>query len=444
MSECVNINLFVLFENVMFDTANEQNTIQISNVVSILKNIIENKVYQNNIFSEHLIFTFTDNFIIVRPCKINHNLHHINPYINNILHQLKYVIFDIHTYEPICYRDKTNIPSYLNRCMSDIITYESKDFDKNIIIYTNHIGSYIIFFFHNDMWYFVFNNNIYIYNDKVYPVLYEHINKYIDTFDKNICYHIMLVDKRTRKIIPPTCEKDYVILLKTTEKHTLKDIIVTHAMKENKRIYMSCLDELLFNLNERDMINIKMNKLIFRGYIMIYNNIYITYDTNLYKTLTNLICQVNKQENTKHHIYMKLYQQNKLKFFLQYINDDANNIIQRIKFSLITISREILDIYHLTRNKNNDAIYNLLPQAYKHILYKIHSKYISQHSDDKISISTDDVYNILKTLEFGCLKEIYIYREHLKYKLHGINMLYTKMCNYTDIECKLLSINYYE
>lgn len=439
--ECININLFVLFENILFDTLNEQKAVLISNIASNLKNIIENKIYLNNVLSEHLIFTFTDNFLIVSPSNINQNLHHINQNINNVIHQLKYIIFDKQTYEPICYREKTNIPSYLNRCMSDVLSFETKEFN-NISIYTNYIGSYIILFFHN-IWYFVFNNTIYEYNNIIFPVLYEHLNKHIDRFDINLCYHIMLVDKRTRKIISHTGDTNYIVLLKATHKRTLQITHTEHNMEENKRIYMSCLDELIFNLNECDAINMKTNKLVHRGYILIYNNIYIKYDTNLYKSLINIIQQVNKQDKTKHHIHIKLYQQNKLNYLLQYINgDDAKEIIKRIRISLQTISREILDIYHLTRNKNNEAIYNHLPHAYKHILYKLHANYIIQKSnetDEKISITNENIYHTLKELDYKYLRDIYLYREQLKLKLYGIEMLYTKMCNYTDIECKLLS-----
>jgi len=447
--ECINIDLFVLFENILFDTLNERKMVLISNIASNLKNIIENKIYLNSILSEHLIFTFTDNFILIHPCHINQNLHHINQNINNVLHQLKYIIFDKQTYEPICYREKTNLPTYLNRCMSDISSFETKEFN-NISIYTNYIGSYIILFFHN-VWYFVFNNTIYEYNNNIFPVLYEHLNKHIDSFDINLCYHIMLVDKRTRKIISHTDETNYIVLLKTTHKQTLFTTRATYInhnnMEENKRIYMSCLDELIFNLNECDTINMKTNKLVHRGYILVYNNIYIKYDTNLYKSLINIIQQVNKQDKTKHHIHIKLYQQNKLNYLLQYINgDDAKEIIKRIKISLQTISREILDIYHLTRNKNNEAIYNILPYAYKHVLYKLHASYIIQklnETDEKISITNENIYHTLKSLDYNYLKDIYLYREQLKFKLFGIEMLYTRMCNYTDIECKLLS-EYYE
>ena len=213
MRECINIDLFKLFEKIIFNTMSVARMIPISNIQTNMKTIIDNKIYINNILlAENLIFTFYKDFIIIKPFYINHNLHHIDHIIDNILHQLKYIIFDIKTYMPICYRENINEHTYLSRCINNIVNYETQEFSKkNISIYINFIGSYIILFFYNEQWLFVLNNNIYTYNNDTYPVLYEHLNKYITKLEKTLCYHIILVDIRTRKIITPSYDTNFVV-----------------------------------------------------------------------------------------------------------------------------------------------------------------------------------------------------------------------------------------
>jgi hypothetical protein len=145
-------------------------------------------------------------------------------------------------------------------------------------------------------------------------------------------------------------------------------------------------------------------------------------------------------------IYLQLYQNNKLTDILQYINDTSTDIIKRINTSMGTLSREILDIYHMTRNQNNSTLYNLLPPSYRKILYYIHRTYIEQkNSIDmlivKISITVENVYNILKEIDIKLLVNIYkernLLNENILNSEHELKKL-LKACVHTQIQSKLL------
>jgi hypothetical protein len=114
------------------------------------------------------------------------------------------------------------------------------------------------------------------------------------------------------------------------------------------------------------------------------------------------------------------------------------------------MSREILDIYHMTRKKKNSELYTLLPHSYRQIMYQLHSDYIDQKnssidntvtetdieliaksyvhiienndskevdtytdSDNRVSISVDNVYMKLKELDTSLLIDLYKDREEL-------------------------------
>ena len=111
-----------------------------------------------------------------------------------------------------------------------------------------------------------------------------------------------------------------------------------------------------------------------------------------------------------------------------------------------TMSREILDIYHMTRNKNNSELYNILPNNYKKLLYQLHSDYILQKNTinnfTKISIGVNDVYNKLKKLDTSMLINLYLERDVLiNMSINKNNILFPiKSCINTKIQSKLLTL----
>jgi hypothetical protein len=395
--------------------------INLQTLTNYLKIEVMNKTYLN-INSEFysLVFNDTDDFLVVSTNEINENLRHIDPLLDRVLHQMKYVIFEKPSFTPICYLEKsikesalsyskTN-NSYLKSYVFDNVkNYNTKEFDKHTVsIYRHYIGSYIIMFFCKDKWFFVLHNNIHEFNCNMHPVLYEHIGSHINKFDKTVCYHLVIVDTRLRRLIIPTTETNYVVLIKITEKYTLnkKQIPCTSTLIHDvlvcdKRIYFSCLDELHVMLEELDIINSKTKRLLNRGYIVQmslddFDDINISYDTLTYKRLISMV----PLSMTIHEVHLYLYQSDKLNYFLQYVTDTYTDVVKRINMSMSTLSREILDIYHMTRKKKNSELYNILPQSYKLILYQLHSNYIvqknKQDNPEKLVQPTNNLYTLPK------------------------------------------------
>lgn len=470
-----------------------------------LKKIVVKKEFLNpNSLLYSLLFNETDEFLIISTNEINENLRHIDPQLDRVLHQTKLILIEKSSYMPICYLEKSIKESdytYINpdnsylRCYvyDKIKDFHSSEFDKNkISTCIHHIGSYVIIFHHVDRWYFVLHNNIYEFNCNNHPILYEHIGDHINKFNKSMCYHLMLIDTRIRKLITPSCEKNHVILLKLTEKYTLtikpikyvesqvQSNLVHDVLIQDKRVFFSCLDELQVHLEELDIINVKTKRLHNRGFIVSLRsddieNINISYDTLTYKKIISLI----PYGMSIHEVHLKLYQNDKLNYFLQYITDSHNDIVKRINISMSTLSREILDIYHMTRKKKNSELYNILPQSYRQILYQLHSNYIAQKNkkdsddqsflanrpnsfeniddtlnedsqieidndnyDGKVSISVDNVYTKLKELDIYNLVELYKDRDDLINSLttHNLSINPIKSCTSIKIQSKLLSM----
>lgn len=468
-------------------------------MVSVLS-YIHQKILQKDYLNDKsrlrdLDINITSEFIIISTDEICENLRHVDKYLDVVLHQMKLSIFDKNTFMPICYLDKAikesetsekTQNSYLKNHVYDVINnYHDTEFDHQMIsIYKHHIGSYMIIFNHNNKWYFTLHTNVYELNNNTHPVLFEHIGDNLQVLDKNLCYHIVLIDMRIRRLIVPICERNHMVLINVTEKYTLNNVDpnmyedkLNNIFVIDKRIYFSCFDELCLRLEELDVVNTKTKKLINRGYIVKvrmseFDNICISYDTYTYKRLMNMV----PSGMTIHEVHLKLYQLDKLSGFLQYINDSHVDIVKRINISMSTISREILDIYHMTRKKKNSDLYNILPQSYKQLLYQLHSKYISkknkkennsmdlygdfresENSTDSetceindsentknttLSVSVDNVYTKLKELDTNTLVEIYKDREELIKKIqeNKISSNPIKICTTTRIQSKLLSV----
>jgi hypothetical protein len=447
-----------------------------------LKEIMMYCQYDNPVsVLNRLNFTQDCDFIVISTNDINERLRHTDLQFDRVLHQTKLAVFEKSTFLPIFYVEKSikesdsfyihNENSYLKHHVYNTIDrFHEKEFDKSIIsIHKNHIGSYIVLFYHKNKWYFMFSGNIYEFNSNTHSILYEHIGSHLPKFDKTLCYHMILVDIRLQKLITPLCDANHVVLVKTTEKYTLiersNDVDKRYGVfVQDTRIYVSCMDELNVRLEELDIKNTTAKKLLNRGFLMkikidTADEIQIAYDTHTYKQLMGML----PTGLGLHGVHLKLYQTDKLNYFLQHINDSYTDIVKRINISLSTMSREILDIYHMTRKKKNSELYILLPQSYRQILYQLHSTYIDQKnnietsdikemefelsddSDNKVSISVDNVYTKLKELDTSLLIDLYKDREELVINIENMvddeikNPI--KDCINTQIQTTLLRSN---
>jgi hypothetical protein len=437
-----------------------------SNSISIKNNNIKYILTNINVFNyynnlKNLELIDKKNFLIIKTHNISDNLRHSDDILDRILHQTKICVIDKTNHKPLLYIDKSikhhkseytyNKNSYLKSYVYDKIqNFNNSEFDNRYIsIYKNYIGSYIVLFNHNNIWKFLFSDNIYTLTIHNHYILYTQLHTHLDELDKNICYHLILVDSRIRNLISYKYDNNYIVLIKSTHKYTLRENFNNPYafFTTNKNIYLSCMDELNLYIETLDKNNTHLKKITHKGVIMKINidvndSIYIRFDTDTYKNLLHMIPKgLNLNE-----IYLQLYQNNKLTDILQYINDTSTDIIKRINTSMGTLSREILDIYHMTRNQNNSTLYNLLPPSYRKILYYIHRTYIEQkNSIDmlivKISITVENVYNILKEIDIKLLVNIYkernLLNENILNSEHELKKL-LKACVHTQIQSKLL------
>jgi hypothetical protein len=132
-----------------------------------------------------------------------------------------------------------------------------------------------------------------------------------------------------------------------------------------------------------------------------------------------------------------------MKRFISLVDESQTDIVKRINISITTLSHELLDIYHSTRNKQNEKIYLSLPESYLTIIDKLHVIYknmkknnnLNNGLSNKISVTIDDVYTLIKKIDIYLLINIYGNREILRnYKLNN----FIRKCSETLLEEKLL------
>ena len=174
----------------------------------------------------------------------------------------------------------------------------------------------------------------------------------------------------------------------TTEKETLNeiDISINKNVKSIEKQSFKNLFDVIDKLNYISITDEANKKITKEGYLIKYyfdkplksNFIVLKLQTNIYKQLIK-----NKPNNINvHQNYLELYQKDKLVDYLPYFTKYTNDITKRIHLSMKNIAKEILDLYHCTRQKNNPHIYNILLDQYKKILYGLHGLYISHRKSD--------------------------------------------------------------
>ena len=89
------------------------------------------------------------------------------------------------------------------------------------------------------------------------------------------------------------------------------------------------------------------------------------------------------------------------------------------------MSKEYLNIYHLTRKKAHPEIYEKLDETNKRILYDLHTIFIETRKNeyivnneiaDKKSLTVDTVYKYLKKVDIDIIENIYLYAKSFSSK----------------------------
>lgn len=351
--------------------------------------------------------------------------------------------------------------------------------NEDIKIYPIFAGSDMILFFHKNKFFFIYDSRI---MDLCQAINYENIDTVIKQInikklDKNYCYRFLIRSEKEHildKILFPTKKffffKAYE-LCTSIEKNILPQEIVSDII-ENYEKYISFIQvphlsnydkfliphisncglnsqkNIIEKLEEISLSNKNKKKITLIGYsIHIYNNGKCKGQYDIYNKIYQNI-KINITRDNIYQVYLELYQKNKLTDILPYISKYSYDIRYRLNACMKTISKEILNLYHMTRKKKEKEIYNELPELYKKILYDLHGTYISIRKteiidnkdieyDETKSISIHDVNNYVKKLSYDILLKIYKER-YIIIKSGCFGDMFNKDCIYTLIQSKLM------
>lgn len=372
--------------------------------------------------------------------------------------------------------DKSNLKPIVSQYNKILYNEEAITFLKdkpwtNVCVQKCYEGTLIIVFNHNNNWYVTTRrclnakDSTWVRNNSYYDMFVEAMeNKFtFDELNKEYCYHFILVHHKNRNIVNyGYLGHDYKELfhISTTEKYTLKEIVykINDNVKYIQEDTFSSIDDLINELKKQDEQDKKKHRVTFEGYILkyytgiIHESPFVTLklQTDIYETLMKL-----KPNNSNlFQCYLELYQKDKLNEFLPYFTKYGIDVIKRIHGSMQTLSKEMLDLYHMTRGKKNEEIYNNLTNQYKKCLYEIHGMYVKNRSRDFVngvdvmqekmegnirSINVFDIYKYLKNLPFTELRQIY--HDRIKLSNDSKNTFINKNCTHTMTQSTLMFKN---
>jgi len=213
-------------------------------------------------------------------------------------------------------------------------------------------------------------------------------------------------------------------MIKSYEQNTILEKI--YKPKYSNKIFFSCFDELEFDLIEGIKTMDKTKKLTNAGYLIEYQNQIYVLQNKLYEKILKL----NPPYPNPMKRYLDLYKSDNLNYIINYIYLYPYELIKRINSSLKTLSKEFLNIYHLTRNHANPEIYEKLSADEKKILYDLHEIFITTRQNelhtnpqefiDKKSVTVDSVYKYLKKMEIDQFLKLYTNRKELILNINSL------------------------
>ena len=313
---------------------------------------------------------------------------------------------------------------------------------SDVIVQKCYEGTMLLVFYHKDKWYVTTrrcldaSDSIWI-KGRSYLDMFNEATKgklNFDNLNKNYCYHFILVHYKNKNIVTynrfgPEYKKIFHSM--TSEKHTLK--IINVDVPGIDKIPVEHFRNLKSILKELSFMSIKdenYRKITEEGFILRYgdssNFIIMKLQTPIYQKIKKM-----KPNNSNvNQIYLELYQKDSLSVYLPYFTKFTGNITNRIHNAMKHLSKEVMDLYHCTRQKKNPQIYEQLPNSYKQVLYNLHRLYIefrkpdfkdreTNHNLESIqelktqhprSINIHDVYYYLKSLPPKNLRQLFFDR----------------------------------
>lgn len=305
----------------------------------------------------------------------------------------------------------------------------------------------ITLYYHNDSWNVATPRKSDAFDSrwnsvKSYGELFQDILKLqkIDKkeLNKKYCYTFVCLNKNIKNIVDYSemlNDDNYntIILLDIYEKYTMKKVKEIKPFKDKlHKIKFKSLEKLKNNLEKHSTRMEESKNYDFAGYVLKTGKKVLIMRPKIIKKLENM----KPNFPSDYMCYLGLYQKNQLNDYLSmysFTEEKIAEIINLIDTSVKQLSKEILNLYHSTRNKQNQELYQILTGSYKTILYNLHGVYgkrkkeqNNEKEDDKvtiynietefkeqkkININIHDVYNILKNeIETGKLSYMFYER----------------------------------
>lgn len=323
---------------------------------------------------------------------------------------------------------------------------------SNVVVNNCHEGTFMLVYYHGDRWHTSTRrcldaNKSYWIKNKSFGDLFEDARRFnYDELDKSLCYHFILVHYLNKNIVAvgPYEKKLYHIM--TTRKYTLEEVdYKINNVDYDVKLSFNSLDHLLYTLNNISVTNEAQQLVMTEGYILRYydnngNFTVLKIQSGIYKKL--LLIKPNNSNIDQ--IFLELYQKDKLVEFMPYFTNYGKQVLHRINASFRQISSEVFNVYHMTRSKKNEELYNKLPGIYKKVLYSLHGLFINENiknGNKDMSINVHVVYNYLKNmLEPYELRQLFQERMKLV-ESNSCKEFINANCMFTMTQCALMFQN---
>lgn len=329
---------------------------------------------------------------------------------------------------------------------------------ENAIIQKCYEGTTLLVFYHNNKWFISTRKCIdassssWVRNQSYKDLFEEAIDRessIYDILDHNYYYVFILVHYKNKNIVNYNqpykhqnrfYKKLYLsnVCIKGTYNEIQRDAYHLPNISWTEEINFNNVDTLLIKLKECSDQDISEKSISTEGFVLkIYPNeekqgkfIIGKLQTAIYK----YIMAYKPNVQNVYQIYLEFYKQDKLSELLPYFYKGKNTITLKIHNSMKIITKEMLELYHMTRNKRNEELYSLMPKIYKKVLYDLHGIYIKNKKEDlnsdqkdgrvpiwdqeemnrlNKSINIHDVYSFLKTMPLKQVIKIFQEREKL-------------------------------
>lgn len=326
--------------------------------IEFIKNIKDKndcivKYFEKNNKFLQLSLTEIDGLYFIKPDTISPNLIHSDKLINYILHNIDYIIFDL-TFDLIYFKKKK-----IKIDKSHYVLNEMKTKWDDVTVYNYDIGFETTLIYYNEKYYYVNNFNL--------QKTTKHIDTLIEKSDLNFKENIFT------DVIISSKSISHILYYKN---NTLQDTIF---LSNSELLHYSGIDELIFDLENISLLNEHKKKITTGGFILKYNSSEYYLNTYIYQKVKDIIpsySNINK-------CYIELYKNDNLGFVINYMSPYPADIIKRINSTFKTLSREFLNIYHVTRKKANSELYNVLSNNYKTILFDLHKIFIYTRKNEE-------------------------------------------------------------